>query len=120
MNKFISSLSEWHALHALSQTMLDLAHSGQWDELIEHEVKYVHLVENIAQNPISQGTHMDQEGAKSLLLKIIANETELKVLLQNRLFELRDLIGQTERQNSLNNAYGNLSGNVLIPADNNP
>ena len=120
MNEFISSLSEWHALHALSQTMLDLAHSEQWDELIEHEVKYVQLVENIAQNPISQATQKHQESAKSLLLKIIANETELKVLLQERLFKLRDLIDQTDRQKSLNNAYGNLSGNVLIPADNNP
>ncbi|HKN03702.1 MAG TPA: flagella biosynthesis regulatory protein FliT [Buttiauxella sp.] len=119
MNEFISSLSEWHELHALSQTMLDLAHSEQWDELIENEMKYVQLVENIAINPISSDKIKYQEAAKSLLVKILANETKLKILLQDRLFELRDLIDQTERQKSLNNAYGNLSGNVLIPTDNN-
>ena len=36
MTNFIPSLTDWHALHALSITMLDLAHSGKWDELIEH------------------------------------------------------------------------------------
>lgn len=117
MNEFISSLNEWHALHALSKTMLALAHSEKWDELIDHEVKYVQLVENIANNPISPGNPKRQDEAKALLSKILANEAELKILLQNRLFELRDLIDQAGRQKSLNNAYGNLSGNVLIPSD---
>lgn len=117
MNEFISSLNEWHALHALSKTMLDLAHSEKWDELIEHEMKYVQLVENIARNPISPGNQKRQGDAKALLTKILANEAELKILLQNRLFELRDLIDQAGRQKSLNNTYGNLAGNVLIPTD---
>ncbi len=117
MNEFISSLNAWQALHALSKTMLALAHSEQWDELIEHEVKYVQLIESLANNPISPGNHQRQDEAKALLSKILANEAELKILLQNRLFELRDLIDQAGRQKSLNNAYGNLSGNLLLPSD---
>lgn len=117
MNEFISSLTEWHALHALSKTMLDLAHREQWDELIEHEVKYVQLVETLARHPLSPGNKQRQEEAKTLLTKILANEAELKVLLQNRLFELKDLIDRAGRQKSLNNTYGNLSGNVLLPGD---
>ncbi|AIR62810.1 flagella biosynthesis regulatory protein FliT [Cedecea neteri] len=117
MNDFISSLNEWYALHALSQTMLDLAHSGQWDELIEQEVKYVQLVEAIANNPIAQSSQRSQEEAKALLDMILANENQIKGLLNSRLSELRDLIDQSGRQKSLNNTYGFLSGNVLTPSD---
>ncbi|WP_312739606.1 flagella biosynthesis regulatory protein FliT [Cedecea neteri] len=117
MNDFISSLNGWRALLALSQTMLDLAHSGKWDELIDHEVKYVQLVETIASNPIAQSSQRSQEEAKALLDLILANENEIKGLLNSRLSELRDLIDQSGRQKSLNNTYGFLSGNVLTPSD---
>lgn len=117
MNDFISSLNEWYALHALSQTMLDLAHSGKWDELIEQEVKYVQLVEAIANNPIAQASNRSQEEAKALLDMILTNENQIKTLLHGRLNELRDLIDQSGRQKSLNNTYGFLSGNVLMPSD---
>lgn len=43
------------------------------------------------------------------------NEQLLKGLLQQRLDELSSLIGQSTRQKSLNNAYGRLSGMLLVP-----
>ncbi len=115
MTNFIPSLTDWHALHALSITMLNLAHSGKWDELIEQEVNYVQLVESIARNPISPGNKLQTQQAKELLGMVLSNEAELKVLLQHRMEELRHLIDKTGKQQSLTSAYGNLSGKILFP-----
>ncbi|MEY8709626.1 flagellar biosynthesis protein FliT [Mangrovibacter phragmitis] len=112
-----SSLTLWHALHALSKTMLNLAHEGKWDELIEHEIKYVQLVENIAKNPIQSDQVYLVEEAKQLLREILENEDRLKSLLQSRMGELRKLISQTSTQKSLATTYGKLSHNILIPTN---
>lgn len=117
MNDLISSLSHWQELYALSNTMLTLARSGKWDELIDQEVKYVTLMETIAKNPVAQDNPFHQEQARQMLTKVLANEAELRTLLQHRMDELRELIDQTGRQKSLHNAYGKFSGNILIPHD---
>ena len=117
MNDFISSLNNWQALYALSNTMLSLANSGQWDELIEQEVKYVTLVEAIARNPIAPDNSVFQAKARELLTQVLANEAALKIKLQARMEELRVLIEQNGNQKSLVSTYGKLSGNVLMPND---
>lgn len=53
MNTLSAALSHWHALHAQSIAMLNLAQAGKWDELIEQEMHYVQLVESISHNPIT-------------------------------------------------------------------
>ncbi|WP_442779462.1 flagella biosynthesis regulatory protein FliT [Enterobacter cancerogenus] len=115
MKNFIPSLTDWHALHALSVSMLNLAHSGKWDELIEQEVYYVQLVERIAQSPISPNNTLQADKAKELLRCVLANEGELKGLLQTRMEELRGLINTTGKQHSVTTAYGSMSGRVLFP-----
>lgn len=119
MNDSSLSLTNWHALYALSNTMLSLAQSGKWDELIEKEVVYVSLVEKIGKNPLPAdvGGKYLQDQAQALLAKILENEIELKRLLQERMGELQELIAQTGKQRTLNMAYGNLSGNVLFPGE---
>lgn len=52
MNNPSAALSHWQALHAQSIAMLNLAHSGHRDALIEQEMHYVQLVEKISQTPI--------------------------------------------------------------------
>ena len=117
MTNFIPSLTDWHALHALSITMLDLAHSGKWDELIEQEMNYVQLVEGIARNPISPGNTFLINQAKEILNAVLRNEAELKTLLQHRMEELRQLIDQTGKQQSVSTTYGNLAVNILFPSN---
>ncbi|KEA51553.1 flagellar biosynthesis protein FliT [Mangrovibacter sp. MFB070] len=117
MNTVNSSLTLWHALHALSKTMLNLAHEGKWDELIEHEVKYVQLVESIAKNPVPPEQVRLVEEARDLLREILANEATLKGLLQSRMDDLRKLIGQTGKQKTLATTYGKFSHNILMPLD---
>ena len=115
MNNPSTALNNWHALHALSIAMLKLAHSGQWDALIEKEEQYVQLVEGIAQNPISSAPPAQIEQARFILEKVLQNETELKTLLRGRMDELRQLITQTGKQQSVTSTYGKLSGNILYP-----
>ncbi|MCU6684280.1 flagella biosynthesis regulatory protein FliT [Leclercia sp. H6W5] len=115
MNNPSTALNNWHALHALSIAMLNLAHSGQWDELVEKETEYVKLVESIGQNAISACPPVQIEQARFLLEKVLQNETELKALLTDRMSELRQLITQTGKQQSVTSTYGKLSGNILYP-----
>ena len=115
MNSPSSALNNWHALHALSIAMLNLAHSGLWDELIEKELEYVQLVEGIAKNPISACPPVQIEQARFILEKVLQNETALKALLRGRMDELRHLITQTGKQQSVTSTYGKLSGNILYP-----
>jgi len=115
MNNPSTALNNWHALHALSIAMLNLAHTGQWDELVEKEMEYVKLVESIGQNAISACPPAQIEQARFLLEKALQNETELKALLTARMDELRKLITQTGKQQSITSTYGRLSGNILYP-----
>ncbi|MRS89361.1 flagella biosynthesis regulatory protein FliT [Enterobacteriaceae bacterium RIT714] len=115
MNTPSAALSHWHALHAQSIAMLNLAHTGQWDELIEQEMHYVQLVESISGNPITACPPAQIEQARFLLEKILENENTLKELLKVRMGVLRDLIGQTGKQQSITSTYGKLSGNILYP-----
>ena len=115
MNNPASALDNWQALYNLSLTMLKHARSGLWDELITLEIAYVQLVENISKNPISEAHPSQIEQARFLLEKVLQNETELKMLLATRMDELRSLIDQTGKQQSITSTYGKLSGNILYP-----
>ena len=115
MNNPASALENWQALYNLSLTMLKHARSGLWDELITLEISYVQLVENISKNPISEAHPSQIEQARFLLEKVLQNETELKMLLATRMDELRSLIDQTGKQQSITSTYGKLSGNILYP-----
>ncbi|EKI0254277.1 flagella biosynthesis regulatory protein FliT [Enterobacter asburiae] len=115
MNNPATALDNWQALYNLSLTMLKHARSGLWDELITLEITYVQLVENISKNPISEAHPSQIEQARFLLEKALQNETELKTLLAARMDELRSLIDQTGKQQSITSTYGKLSGNILYP-----
>ncbi|ANG94959.1 flagella biosynthesis regulatory protein FliT [Enterobacteriaceae bacterium 155047] len=117
MNDSSSSLKKWHALYALSNTMLSLAQSGKWDELIEQEVAYVSLVEKISTTPFPPDSKQIQDQAMGILKQILQNELLLKGLLQERMSELSGLIAQTNKQKNVNVTYGKLSGNILFPGE---
>ncbi|WP_371287266.1 hypothetical protein [Enterobacter asburiae] len=50
-----------------------------------------------------------------MLENVLKNESELKELLAMRMEELRILIDQTGKQQSITSTYGKLSGNILYP-----
>ncbi|MCP1440625.1 flagellar protein FliT [Erwinia persicina] len=109
-------LSIYQQLLVLSQSMLRLATEGEWDKLIEMEVDYVSAVGKLAectqQTPVSAQT---QDQLRPVLRHILANEAEVKNLLQARKAELAQLISQTSRQKTVNKAYGGMAGVILFP-----
>ena len=60
-------------------------------------------------------TRSIQDMIAGYIKQTLDNEQQLKDLLRVRLDELSGLIGQSSRQQSLNNAYGRLSGMLLVP-----
>ncbi|WP_459625847.1 flagellar protein FliT, partial [Enterobacter hormaechei] len=60
-------------------------------------------------------TRSIQDLVAGYIKQTLDNEQLLKTLLQQRLDELSNLIGQSTRQKTLNNAYGRLSGMLLVP-----
>ncbi|WP_200550596.1 flagella biosynthesis regulatory protein FliT [Kosakonia sp. LAM2021] len=109
-------LHHYQQLLVTSRTMLNLAKEGRWDELIEHELKYITAVEKLTQfQDISEVAPEMQAQIRPLLQQILENEVSLKELLSQRMDELRTLVGQTSRQHNLHSTYGRLSGNILFP-----
>jgi flagellar protein FliT len=115
MTNVTHALKDWQSILALSKTMLELAHHGNWDELIAQEVKYLQLVEDIGKNPIPLNEKVQSDHARLILEQVLFNEESLKILLNARMDELRQLISNTGNQRSVTTAYGKLAGNVLFP-----
>ncbi|WP_426818000.1 flagella biosynthesis regulatory protein FliT [Winslowiella sp. 2C04] len=108
----------YQQLLSLSQSVLRLASEGKWEELIDMEVNYVSAVEKLSQltrqQPVPSHT---QDQLRPVLRHLLDNEAEIKRLLQARMEELSSLIGHSNRQKSMNSAYGKLAGTVLYPAE---
>lgn len=108
-------LSAYQQILTLSNQMIALAQSGQWDALVELELNYVQAVEKTAEfASISGSSPALQEILRNKLQQILSNETELKRLLQQRMDELMVLIGQSTRQNVVNSTYGQFHDRALL------
>jgi flagellar protein FliT len=116
-------LAAYHQIHTLSSEMIALARAGQWEALVEMQFTYVTAVEKTAEFTGKAGPSQAlQEMLNVKLKQIIDNESELKLLLQQRMEELKTLIGQSTRQNAVNHAYGQFDDRSLLlgqlPTDN--
>ncbi|HDS6850311.1 flagella biosynthesis regulatory protein FliT [Enterobacter cancerogenus] len=118
MDVNLGLLQHYQQLLKTSTTMLALTKAGRWDDLIAYEVDYLTAVEKLTLfQDASDIPAAMQAQIRPILRQILDNEVELKTLLQQRMEELRALVGQTSRQHNLNATYGRLSGNVLYPTD---
>jgi len=116
MTSAVEFLNRWQRIALLSQSLLELAQRGEWNLLLEQEVIYLQSIETVAEAQTPPGlTRSIQDMVSAYIKQTLDNEQQLKLLLKHRLDELRGLIGQTSRQQSLNNAYGRLSGMLLVP-----
>ena len=99
----------------LSHGMLRLAADGEWDDLITKEVDYVSAVQRLAQTTEAAAPSRQlQEQLRPVLRHILDNESEVKRLLQLRMDELTQLVGQSSMQKSVMSAYGK-QGSVYLP-----
>lgn len=116
MTSAVEFINRWQRIALLSQSLLELAQRGEWDLLLEQEVTYLQSIETVMETQTPPGiTQSLQDRVAGYIKQTLDNEQLLRELLQNRLNELSNLIGQSTRQKSLNNAYGRLSGMLLVP-----
>ncbi|MBD9658468.1 flagella biosynthesis regulatory protein FliT [Pantoea sp. DY-15] len=108
-------ITVYQQLLDLSHGMLRLAADGEWDDLITKEVDYVSAVQRLAQTTAAAAPSRQlQEQLRPVLRHILDNESEVKRLLQLRMDELTQLVGQSSMQKSVMSAYGK-QGSVYLP-----
>ncbi|AJJ19252.1 flagellar biosynthesis protein FliT [Yersinia intermedia] len=108
-------LSEYQQILTLSEQMLALAIEGSWDALVDLEMTYLKAVESTANVTISScSSQVLQELLREKLRAILENEIEIKRLLQLRLDALSELVGQSTRQQAVNNTYGQFPDHALL------
>ncbi len=91
----------------LSENLVALAQSGEWETLVSRETEYVLAVENLT--ALTQAFEEQQpitEEFIQLLHKIIENERVTKEYLQQHLNFLSKEIKQLDQKRVLNNSYG--------------
>ena len=116
MTSAVEFINRWQRIALLSQSLLEFAQRGEWDLLLEQEVSYLQSIEVVMEEKTPPGiTRSVQDLVAGYIKQTLDNEQLLKALLQQRLDELSGLIGQSTRQKTLNNAYGRLSGMLLVP-----
>ncbi|TKI08363.1 flagella biosynthesis regulatory protein FliT [Martelella alba] len=107
-----SLLDHYQQILALSENMLMMARESEWDTLVYIEEKYVQAVAKITELNNSQDNALPtviQEKISLVLRQLLKNESEVNRLLQARLNQLRELIGQSNRQQSVNSTYHKFS-----------
>ena len=115
MNNAPQLITVYQELLDLSHGMLRLAADGEWDDLITKEVDYVSAVQTLARSTeAAPPSSQLQDQLRPVLRHILDNESEVRRLLQARMDELSQLIGQSTMQKSVMSAYGK-QGNVYLP-----
>ncbi|BBG58532.1 Flagellar protein FliT [Providencia rustigianii] len=91
----------------LSENLVALAKSGEWETLISRETDYVLAVENLTALTHDFEQHQPiTEDFIQLLHQIIENERITKEYLQNHLNFLSKEMKHLDQQKVLNNSYG--------------
>ena len=116
-----SLLAHYQQILLLSENMLLMARQSEWDNLVYIEEKYVHAVAKISElnvkqeDPLSGAT---QDEMTLILRQLLDNEKEINQLLQARLNQLRNLIGQSNRQQKINSTYHKFSDRTsMLPGE---
>ncbi|APX94964.1 hypothetical protein BWR19_08665 [Halomonas sp. 1513] len=98
--------------------MRELARAEAWDELIQHQARYVVEVERLAR--MEQELELDaahRERKAALLEAILERDHEVRERLVARRDELGELIGTSQRRRDLSRAYRTASGGNVVDAE---
>ncbi len=94
-----------HAL-GLTEQMLDAAQKGDWDRLVKVEIERGRLMDHL------RDTDCDPPAANAALIQqreiiesILAQDQQIKMLTQDWMHELRDILGSSTAQRLLNRTY---------------
>lgn len=93
-------------LWLLTQQMLNAARNGDWDALIEVEIKRNALVERLmAQNETAITNTVEQQKTGEIIRKVLAADSEIKTLTESWQGELKDILGSIGIEKKLHKAY---------------
>ena len=86
--------------------MLNAARNGDWDALIEGELKRSALVERIrVQNEPPLMNAVEQQKAGEIIRNILAADSEIKTLTEAWKGELKEILGSIGIEKKLSKAY---------------
>ncbi|MDR9440616.1 MAG: flagellar protein FliT [Halomonas sp.] len=100
-------LEGYEALLSRTRLMLDSARDANWPALVDQESTYIMQAEQLAKLDAEHHLDADHRARKAgLLEQILANDLEIRERLIERRNELGELIGASQRQRNLRDAYG--------------
>ncbi len=93
-------------LWLLTQQMLNAARNGDWDVLIEVEIKRNAMVERLmAQDEAAVTNTVEQQKTGEIIRKILAADSEIKTLTEAWQGELQEILGSIGTEKKLSKAY---------------
>lgn len=101
-----SIFAAYENLWLLTRQMLDAAQNGDWDALIEGELKRNALVERMmAKNESSVMNAVEQQKTGEIIRHILAADGEIKTLTEAWKGELQEILGSVGTEKKLHKAY---------------
>lgn len=101
-----SILAAYENLWLLTRQMLDAAQNGDWDVLLEAELKRNTWVERLRLQNVSSITNtVDQKKAGEIIRHILAADSEIKTLTEAWKGELQEILGSIGTEKKLSKAY---------------
>lgn len=103
MSNTPSILRQYEAIACISNRMLVEARASRWDSVVELSTQYQDAVESLRNNnTLSQE---DRMARRSLLVKILDDDANIRMLATPELNRLGQLLGNMKRQQTVLQAY---------------
>lgn len=99
-------IQTYEALSALSGRMLEAARGQEWDRLVELEHECRQLVQALQQAAPEALDPRQRERKAQLIRKLLADDTEIRMLTVGWMAQLEQLLGANSRERALRRAYG--------------
>jgi flagellar protein FliT len=99
----LSVLRQYEVIEGISSRMLNEALSSRWDAVAELGTQYQAAVETLKGLPTL--THEEKDARRTLLAKILDNDTRIRHLISPELERLNGLMGTLRRQQKVLNTY---------------
>ncbi|MBX9630140.1 MAG: flagellar protein FliT [Burkholderiales bacterium] len=99
-------VSVWIEVLALTERMLDCARKSDWDDLVRLEQERARLIEVARQeesDPVKARQHRDRK--RELIQAIMTRDDEIRLLTQDWMRELREILASVNTEQRLNKTY---------------
>lgn len=111
MSRADESLLLYRDAWGLSQRMLELARSGDWDALVAAEEQRASLLEQIQKLDADAKIHAAHAEMKAEMIRgILSMDKETLALSQGRMEEIKGALGSNGVQKKLQQTYGSGGG----------